>query len=75
MDTFEKRKKLYLYYFTFLLIISLPEKVKCFDIEECSSFIIYLLFILFFLAILGNYSKKKKGYQKIDDSIQNSTKL
>ena len=75
MDSFIKGKKIYLYYFTILLIISLPGKVNCFDVEKCSSFILYLLFILFFLALLGNYNVKKRGYQKIDGSIQNSTKL
>ena len=75
MDSFKKRNKAYLYFITMILIISLPGKVKCFDIEKCSSFILYVLFISFFLALLGNYNIKKKGYHQIDGIIQNSTKL
>ena len=56
-------------------MISFPVKIKCFDIEQCSSFIICVLFILFILALLGNYSIKRKGYKKINDSIKLSTKL
>ena len=69
-------KKSYLFYLTLILLVSLPGKVKCFDIEKCSSFILYIIFILFFLAILGNYNIKKRGYQQINDgTIKNSTKL
>ncbi len=75
MDSIKKPKYLYLYYLTIILIISLPGKVKCFDIEQCSSFILYLLIILFFLALLGNYNIRKRGYIPINDKIQNSTKL
>ena len=75
MDSIKKQKYLYLYYLTIILIISLPGKVKCFDIEQCSSFILYLLIILFFLALLGNYNIRKRGYLPINDTIQNSTKL
>ena len=75
MDSYKKINKSYLYLITMLLIISLPGKVKCFDIEQCSSFILYLLIILFILALLGNYNIKKKGYQQINDNIKNSTKL
>ncbi len=75
MDSIKKQKYLYLYYLTIILIISLPGKVKCFDIEQCSSFILYLLIILFFLALLGNYNIRKRGYIPINDKIQNSTKL
>ena len=75
MDFFKISKKSYIYYLTILLIISLPEKVNCLDIESCSSFILWVLFILLFLAILGNYSVKKKGYRQINDTIKNSTKL
>ena len=62
-------------YIRILIMISFPVKIKCFDIEQCSSFIICVLFILFFLALLGNYSIKRKGYKKINDSIKLSTKL
>ena len=58
-----------------LIMISFPVQIKCFDIEQCSSLIICVLFILFFLALLGNYSIKRKGYKKINDSIKLSTKL
>ena len=75
MDSFRMNKKSYLYYFTLLLIISLPGTVKCFDIEDCSSLILWILFILLFLAILGNYNIKKKGYEQINDTIKNSTRL
>ena len=75
MDSLKGAKKSYLYYLSIILIISLPGKVKCFDIESCSSFILWVLFILLFLAILGNYSVKKKGYRQINDTIKNSTKL
>ena len=69
-------KKSNIFYLILLLLISLPGKVKCFDIEKCSTFILYIIFILFFLAILGNYNIKKKGYQQINDgTIKNSTKL
>ena len=69
-------KKSNIFYLTLLLLVSLPGKVKCFDIEKCSSFILYLIFILFFLALLGNYNIKRKGYQQINDgTIKNSTKL
>ena len=62
-------------YIRILIMISFPVKIKCFDIEQCSSFIICVLFILFILALLGNYSIKRKGYKKINDSIKLSTKL
>ena len=75
MDSIKRPRQLSLYYLTIILIISLPAKVKCFDIEQCSKFILYLLFILFFLAILGNYNIKKKGYHQINDTIKNSIKL
>ena len=69
-------KKSNIFYLILLLLISLPGKVKFFDIEKCSTFILYIIFILFFLAILGNYNIKKKGYQQINDgTIKNSTKL
>ena len=58
-----------------IILLSFPVKIKCLDIEQCSSFILCLLFILFFLALLGNYSIKRKGYKKINDQIQLSTKL
>ena len=77
MDYSNKSKKhIYLLnYIIILIIISFPVKIKCFDVEQCSSFIICVLFILFFLALLGNYSIKRKGYKKINDSIKISTKL
>ena len=77
MDNSNKSKKdsYLLNYIRILIIISFPAKIKCFDIEQCSSFIICVLFILFFLALLGNYSIKRKGYKKINDSIKLSTKL
>ena len=77
MDNSNKSKKdsYLLNYIRILIIISFPVKIKCFDIEQCSSFILCLLFILFFLALLGNYSIKRKGYKKINDQIQLSTKL
>ena len=77
MDNSNKSKKdsYLLNYIRILIIISFPVKIKCFDIEQCSSFIICVLFILFFLALLGNYSIKRKGYKKINDSIKLSTKL
>ena len=70
-----KKDSYLLNYIRILIIISFPVKIKCFDIEQCSSFIICVLFILFFLALLGNYSIKRKGYKKINDQIQLSTKL
>ena len=75
MDSLKKPRNLIIYYLTIILFISLPEKVKCFDIEQCSSFLLYLLVILFILALLGNYNKRKRGYIPINDTIQNSTKL
>ena len=72
----KSKKSIYLLnYIRILIMISFPVKIKCFDIEQCSSFIICVLFILFFLALLGNYSIKRKGYKKINDSIKLSTKL
>ena len=72
----EKLDKLsILKYIKLIILISFPVKIKCLDIEQCSSFILCLLFILFFLALLGNYSIKRKGYKKINDQIQLSTKL
>ena len=62
-------------YIKLIILLSFPVKIKCLDIEQCSSFILCLLFILFFLALLGNYSIKRKGYKKINDSIKLSTKL
>ena len=62
-------------YIKILIIISFPVEIKCFDLEQCSSFILCVLFILFFLALLGNYSIKRKGYKKINDTINISTKL
>ncbi len=62
-------------YIKLIILLSFPVKIKCLDIEQCSSFILCLLFILFFLALLGNYSIKRKGYKKINDQIQLSTKL
>ena len=62
-------------YIKILIIISFPVKIKCFDIEQCSSIILCILFILFFLALLGNYSIKRKGYKKINETIKLSTKL
>ena len=72
----KSKKSIYLLnYIRILIMISFPVKIKCFDIEQCSSFIICVLFILIFLALLGNYSIKRKGYKKINDSIKLSTKL
>ena len=62
-------------YIKLIILLSFPVKIKCLDIEQCSSFILCILFILFFLALLGNYSIKRKGYKKINDQIQLSTKL
>ena len=62
-------------YIKLIILLSFPVKIKCLDIEQCSSFILCLLFILFFLALLGNYRIKRKGYKKINDQIQLSTKL
>ena len=62
-------------YIKLIILLSFPVKIKCLDIEQCSSFILCLLFILFFLALLGNYSIKRKGYKKINDQIQLSSKL
>ena len=62
-------------YIKLIILISFPVKIKCLDIEQCSSFILCLLFILFFLALLGNYSQKRKGYKKIQEQIHLSTKL
>ena len=62
-------------YIKILILISFPLGIKCFDIEQCSSFILGVLFILFFLALLGNYSIKRKGYKKINETITISTKL
>ena len=75
MEYLNKSKKDLLNYIRILVMISFPVKIKCFDVEQCSSFIICVLFILFFLALLGNYSIKRKGYKKINDSIKLSTKL
>ena len=75
MDSLQNPENLIIYYLTVILFISLPGEVKCFDIEQFSSFILYLLVILFILALLGNYSKRKRGYMPINDTIQNSTKL
>ena len=58
-----------------IILISFPVKIKCFDVEQCSSLILCVFFILFFLDILGNYSIKRKGYKKINDTIKLSTKL
>ena len=58
-----------------IILISFPVKIKCFDVEQCSSLILCVFFILFFLALLGNYSIKRKGYKKINDTIKLSTKL
>ena len=73
MENFDKLS--ILKYIKLIILISFPVKIKCLDIERCSSFILCLLFILFFLALLGNYSIKRKGYKKINDQIQLSTKL
>ena len=62
-------------YIKLIILISFPVKIKCLDIEQCSSFILCLLLILFFLALLGNYSIKRKGYKKINEQIHLSTKL
>ena len=62
-------------YIKLIILLSFPVKIKCLDIEQCSSFILCLLFILFFLALLGNYNIKRKGYKKINEQIQLSTKL
>ena len=58
-----------------IILISFPVKINCLDVEQCSSFILCVLFILFFLALLGNYNIKRKGYKKINEQIQLSTKL
>ena len=73
MENFDKLSTLK--YIKLIILISFPVKINCLDIEQCSSFILCLLFILFFLALLGNYSIKRKGYKKINDQIQLSTKL
>ena len=62
-------------YMKLIILISFPIKIKCFDKEICSSFILCLLLILFILALLGNYSLKRKGYKKLNDTIKLSTKL
>ena len=58
-----------------IILIYFPVKINCLDVEQCSSFILCVLFILFFLALLGNYNIKRKGYKKINEQIQLSTKL
>ena len=73
MESLNKEK--IMKYIQIIILISFPIEIKCFDIEQCSSFILCVLFILFFLALLGNYSIKRKGYKKINDSITISTKL
>ena len=61
------------YYINILIIVSFPLKIKCFDKEQCSSFILCIIFIS---LCLGNYSLKKKGYKKINnETIKISTKL
>ena len=62
-------------YMKLIILISFPIKIKCFDKEICYSFILCLLLILFILALLGNYSLKRKGYKKLNDTIKLSTKL
>ena len=62
-------------YMKLIILISFPIEIKCFDVEKCSSFILCLLLILFILALLGDYSLKRKGYKQLDDSIKLSTKL
>ena len=74
MDSPNNQKR-FLYYLTILIALSLPGKVYCLDVEQCSSFILYILFILFFLALLGNYKIKRNGYMQINDKIKISTKL
>ena len=70
-----KLNNILLYYINLIIFLSFPLKIKCFDKEQCSSFILCIIFISFFLACLGNYSLKKKGYKKIKDSIYLSTKI
>ena len=74
MDS-QNNQKRFLYYLAILIALSLPGKVYCLDVEQCSSFILYILFVLFFLALLGNYKIKRDGYMQINDKIKSSTKL
>ena len=71
----EKMDSKLLKYLKLLILISFPVKINCLDIERCSSFVLCLLIIIFFLALIGNYSLKRKGYKKINETINLSTKL
>ena len=71
----DKMNNLSFYFFFIMLIFLLPSKVKCFDIEEGSSICLYIIFIVFILALLGQYSIKKKGYNLVNEKIKISTKL
>lgn len=71
---FNKNKNLILF-FMMIIIISLPGNVKCFDMEDFSSFILWLIVILFTLAGLGYWSRKNSGYEPIDNNIKSTSKL
>lgn len=64
-----------LFFLLIIVFISLPGKVKCFDSDTVSSFILWVIFILFTLAMIGYWNKRRNGYEPIDNSIRNSTKL
>lgn len=64
-----------LFFLLIIVFISLPGKVKCFDSDTVSSFILWVIFILFTLAMIGYWNKRRNGYELIDNSIRNSTKL
>lgn len=69
------RNKNMILFLMLLVLISLPGEVKCFDIDSVSSFILWIIGILFILALLGYCNRKKNGYEPIEGNIKPSSKL
>ena len=71
--------KLFIYFITIIIVISLPNEVKCLgfgiDLETFSAIIFWIIIILFILACIGYYSRKKRGYEPLNKSIKSGNKL
>ena len=75
----KKSTKLFAFFITIIILISLPNEVKCLGLgiglETFSAIIFWLIVILFILAGIGYHSRKKRGYEPLNKSLKIENKL